>query len=184
MSATDFDCPTCNRLRGQVCVDPRGIARWGYPHPARLALHRAAMKERHESKTLYMRVHSHPSGPDVDYSTDSPIRDAGMLLYTHGALMRRSYTATDTQRKQWASMDEADTPTMSWEPNVEYRRYCLKELHAAAGYAIVHGALRQSVMDFRVVNLRDGDESAIYTLEQCRDIITLARLVGLKDSFA
>jgi len=183
MSATDFVCPSCNARVGHVCRDSNGLSRWGRPHHARKLLHTAEMRKRYQSAKLYMRLHVLNGGAAVEYSTDNPSSDNGMLLYTHTKPLRRSCTATDTQRHQWLLMEIQGVVSMMWEARVEYRIYTIAEMHAEHGYAIVYGRKQHSVMDYRVVNLRNGEESMLYSLEQCREIIQHAVNDESKGSF-
>jgi len=184
MAATDFKCPVCDAREGSVCRDANGLSRWGRPHQQRAKLHTAALRERHQSERLYVRVHALANGADVDYSTDDPAGDKGMLLYTHMKPYRRSYTATDTQRRQWIQMRAQGVACMSWEARVEYRIYTLAELHAEHGYAIVYSQLTGDTQHYRVINLSTGDESALYKLDECREIIRNAAAIALQGSFA
>lgn len=194
MHATDHACTYCHARPGAVCTDAHGLARWGNPHAARLKLHRAAMADAlmNCGKALYVRVQKLTDGTkEASYTTDEPDA-AAVTMYDHGGLFRRSWPATDPVRAVCLEMRTGNKVSAAPLPGVVYYRYALQEIHAAYGYAIVYpAAINAAALKpggslygfFRVVNLRDGGESSLYSLEQCRDIINNAASGKLLGSF-
>jgi len=185
MYATDITCPHCGVPAGHVCKDWRGIARWGKPHAAR----KKAVAALRESQglpsrgdipyNLFVRIHDHADGREVEHYVNLGEGVWGkQAAYPH-----RNPRMTLAMNDEMRDMLARNVPETHPVPFVTYRIYRMVGGLHHNRWAIACGNIPHDLTNFRVVDLATGNESALYSLAECRDLVALAHKCGLKGSF-
>lgn len=186
MQATDIRCPHCGRESGMVCANSRGRALWGKPHAARK---RAIEKLRKENGL--------PSRGQIPFNLFVRLEDkAGTRIVEHyehigagvwgkqAAHLHNSPRMTLAMNDDMRDMMARGIPETHPAPFVTYRMYRRVGEIRDNRWVIVCGNVPHYRDNFRVVNLITGEESSLYTFEECEEIVSHARGNKLQGSFA